>query len=280
MAKKTYLLDLGKRDVHNCIILNPVASIEFNITSIFTTDISGVKTELLQAPITLNRRTAVRYPSVVSSAIGIVVDNHFTSTLDLVDFLTAKVQASDFSEYGKIESAESRLNFGTYLNIVSDIDDMKDAFVNATIGISTYSRFNDHLYSGSLVIGLNDDGEIAHYVKDSSPIVLAHEPIDGSVKIIISGDYTTEFTVSGNIVDFSLPAGETAVVVYKPLYLSSVGFTDITREISANYNREIKLINEKCDYIIYNCMIEVINSSLTLTNHTPVIKSIAIVSSL
>lgn len=277
MIKKQFTLEFNKESMHNSILLTKKVSSSIVVNSIYILDRDGSRIELIDKPIHPNNNTSIQYKSISSNYIIIEVEHPLGDSLDLNDLLHLNVRQSQYGSHGIFRSKDHKINFGKFINIVSDIENFHDSYINMTLNLRVYNRFDDLIENGQVLIGLGEDGDIAKIIKTDDDLYL--DAIEDSIKVYVNGNSTAEFSYKNGKLLFSIPNGAEVLVIYRPEYMNSIGYTKLHNNISANYNREILIENEAGSYILYNVELEIVNPSISSYNSTPIIKNISVISS-
>jgi hypothetical protein len=276
--RKVFTLALDRITPHNTALLKPVGS-EVRIISMHTIDGDGRTIDLLSSPINIESPTSVRYGTIISSTLWVEIESAYINELSIDDVLDVHVSMAEYSTAGAVTFPEAKMVFHEYLSLSYLIENVKDVYAQAILGIRTLDKYENIIYSEDIALGLNDDGKMVAHATTGHSVTLPYIPMDGSVEVIAEGDRTKEFTVSGNTVSIDVPDGSDCYIVYKPDYISDGVFSEVSGNVSINSSNEIKLRDDQCDTIIYTLSIKIFNTDLTSTNHTPIIKSLAVVSS-
>lgn len=276
MNRKTFALSLDRGLAHNTISLNPKTDLK--VTHIKTSLPDGSEMVILDNPIEIEEPTSIRYASVVSSRIFIEIESHYVDELTIDDLLTAEISLAKYDTLGEYSSEEGRLSFHKYLSVVSDIKNVKDTFFKAELGIKALDRYDNIVYSDIIPVSLNEDGWMVEYRNRPEPGNIIELPVAPSeVKVLIGGEYTDEFTVLENKVTFDIPAHTDTYILYRPFYADNGTFSKVTENISINSNGEVMLRDDKCQSILYTLNLSIYNTDISSSNHTPIIKSLAVV---
>lgn len=276
--RKVFTLTLDRITPHNTALLKPVGS-DVKIVAMYTTSSNGETVQLLDKPIEIETFASVRYPTVVSSTLWVEIEGRYINELSMNDVLGVQVSMAEYKTLGSASFPDARMVFHKYLSLAYAVEDVKDVYIQATLGVRTLDKYDNIIYSEDIELGLNADNKMVAYATTGSKVVLQYMPSENSVEVIMEGDRTHEFTVTGRDVNIDIPEGASCYVIYRPSYLDNGVFTQITDNVSMNSNNEIELRDDQCSTLIYALSLRVFNTDLTSTNHTPIIKSLAVVSS-
>jgi hypothetical protein len=262
---------------HNTILIKP--KVDIKVVSIFTINVDAKRIELLSKPIEIDSSTSIRYESIFSGKIWIEVEGTYVNELTLDDLMIVEVSLAKYFTRGEYLSNENKVSFHKYISPIWEIDNIKDVLIDADLGIRVLDRYNNVIYNETIPISLNDDGYLVEYARNGSFVYLPVEPIPESIEILMEGDYTKEFELDNQKVIIDIPNDTDCYIIYKPKYIETGAFTKVSENVSINSNGEIKLREDNCDTILFTYTVKVYNTDLTSTNHTPIIKSLGIVSS-
>jgi hypothetical protein len=278
MNRKIFLVELDGISPHNTLFLKPVSA-DVRVIQIKTIGSDSEEVIILDNPITVEGPSSIRYPAVVSGRVWIEIEGSYVNELALDDLLGAQISMAKYGNIGEIISEDNRLNFHEYLSVAFEVSNVKDAFIQGDLGVRTLDKYDNIVYTESIPISLNDDQVMIAHATSGSYIDLPIKPQESSVKVLVANSYTEEFTLDGSKVIIDIPNDVSCYVLYKPFYVEDGMFSKITDNVSISPNGEIKLRDENCSSIIYNFKLNVYNTDLTSTNHTPIIKSLALISS-
>jgi hypothetical protein len=276
--RKEFKLHLDRIRPHNTVLLKPKHD-NVKIVSISTTDDDGRPLSLLDEAIEINSNTSIRYDVITSSVLWIEIEDVYVSELSVDDFLSIEVSLAEYATHGVASFPEGRMAFHKYISLAHSIENVKDAYVQAKLGLRTLDRFGNIVYSEQVSLGLNDDREMVAFATEGPMVELPIRPNPDSIKVIVEGNYSKEFTVEDNRVYIDIPKDVSCYIIYKPFYISNGTFTQLSNNLSINSNNEIELRDDGCSTIVYTLELSVFNTGLTLINHTPIIKSLILVSS-
>ncbi len=262
---------------HNTLLIKP--KIDTKIVSIYTINTDAERIELLVNPIEIDSNTSIRYETIFSGKIWIEVEGTYVDELSIDDILIAEVSLAKYFTMGRYRSEEGQISFHKYISPIWEIDNVKDVLVDGELGIRTLDRYKNVIYDDTIPISLNDDGYLVEYANNGTEVPLPIEPLMESVKVLVEGNYTDEFEVIGNKIILDIPNNTDCYIIYKPIFLDSGSFMEISENVWINSNGEIKLREDNCDTILFTYTVKLYNTDLTSTNHTPIIKSLGIVSS-
>lgn len=273
MNRKTYVLELNRSSAHNTILLTPKS--EIKVVFVKTVSVAGDEVIILSTPETLDSPTSIRYDSTVSSRVWIEIEGTYVNELTLDDLLDIDISLANYSAFGEYVSEKGRVSFHKYISVAYDINNIKDVFVQAELGIEVLDKYNAIVYSESIPISLNDDYKMVSMATNGNTIKLDVEPSE--VEVIVEGDYIDEFTVDGKFVTVDIPKDTNCYAVYKPFYIGEGSFKNLSENVSINSNNEIRLRDDNCEYILYTIKLKFYNTDVTSINHTPVLKSLALI---
>ncbi len=276
--RKIFTLTLGRLTPHDTVLIKPTGS-DLSIVSMYTTDGEGGSTQLLERPITIESATSVRYETLVSSTIWIEIEGPYINELSIDDVAEVEVSIAEYQTYGECIFSDARMVFHKYISLSHRIDDIKDSYIQATLGVRTLDRYDNIIYSEDIEIGLNEDHKMITHANTGNHISLPHVPIADSIEVIVEGSSTDEYTVEGNIIYIDIPDGFSCYAIYTPEYLANGVFTKLNENISINSNNEIELRDDQCSTIMYSLKLKIYNTDITSANHTPIIRSLAVVAS-
>jgi hypothetical protein len=199
--------------------------------------------------------------------------------MNIDDIISVSLSTTNFTEYAKIEFDEAEMSFHKYVSCGYVIENQGDSFVNLSLGLRVYDRFENLISTDTVYIGLNDDNVVLKKQTGGTSVVLQLEPKIDTLLVLISGEQTTEFTVENKTVHVDIPDGVTCYVLYQPLYISQQGFVKISETVSINSNNEIRFEIDNGSILKYKAEVEIVNTDISNIYSTPVIKNIAIIAS-
>lgn len=279
MSTNIFVYPLFDKITHNSIIFEPKTSgIILRSVRAITKDFGEVF--LFNESQAINDRTSIRYETIVSSSIFIEVSHDFANELDLEKLLNIRVGLDNFKTSGSIEVTPGKLSFNKFLTLAYTVDNMKDSYMQATLGCSIADKYENTLYNFSLPISMSDDNYLIYRLKGGEKEhILPINPRESTIRILIDNLDIDEYEVSDNKIFVDIPKGVNAFVIYQPFYVENGGFTSINEDVKINSNNEIQLRDEYCETIYYNLAVDIVNTDITNTNHTPILKRLALISS-
>lgn len=281
MGRKLFSLDTSSvrsQISHNSILITPKID-GIRIMDLYIFDQFGQRIDVIDVPIAITKSTVFNYDIVSSSDIWIDIDHPSIQFLDPDELISVSIAVTNFLEYAKIEFDETTMSFHKNLVCGYSIENAGDSFINMNLGIRVYDRYNNLMSTDSVDIGLNDDNFVLKKQIGGTKVDLQTEPEETSIRVLISGEYTDEFTVSGKTINIDIPDGVPCYVLYQPKYIQEGSFTKVSETMSINSNNEIRLDINNGSIIKYRATVEIVNTNISNTNSTPVIKNIAIIAS-
>lgn len=280
MINKLFRLDFnqGHAIAHNAISLIPKID-GIVILDLYTFGNNGERIDLINSSISINKPTIIKYDLLVSSSVFIDVSNIYAEDLEISDMISVAVSTTNNNDFGTVVYKETKMSFHEYLSVKYSIENSQDSFINLKLGLKCYDRFGNLQSVDTVILGLNDDNFLIKKQTGGQSITLDYEPLLSSVSVIINGQYTKEFTINGNDVIIDIPDQVDCYVIYQPAYIQTGEFVKISENISINANNEIKFLYTYSDYIQYIAELEIVNTNISNSNSSPVIKNISLITS-
>lgn len=278
MARRTYWIYGNKSVPHNHIIIDALED-DIEISSITAINSDAEEVEIISAPTTVSKTLSVRYPAVNTDRLRITIDHPLSDILRLSDLLRVSVGLENYNSMGKYISPESEIGFNKNLSVIYDIDQILDVFMKCTIHLSAIDNYDNIVYSATIPTSINDDGFMIEHSNSSNAVTLPYEPVHDSVKILIGSSEVDDFTIDGKDILFSAPDGYDCFIVYKPLFTQQGTLHKITENVTINSSYGIQLVDNYCNKIVFSISLEVFNPDTTAINHTPIIKSLGLLTS-
>lgn len=278
MSRRSYWIYGNKSVPHNHVIINALED-DIEISSITAIGSDAQEVEIISQPTIVSKTLSVRYPVINSDRLRITVDHPLSEILQLSDLLRVSVGLENYNSIGKYVSPESEIGFNKNLSVIYDIDQILDVFLKCTIHLSAIDNYDNIVYSATIPTSINDDGFMIEHSVNSNSVALPYEPAPDSVKILIGSTEVDEFTIEGNNVLFSAPDGYDCFIIYKPLFTQQGMPHKITENVSINSSYGIQLVDNYCNKVVFSMSLEVFNPDTTAINHTPIIKSLGLLTS-
>lgn len=278
MARRSYWIYGNKSVPHNHVIMNALED-DVEISSITSIGSDAQEVEIISKPTIVSKTLSVRYPVLNSDRLRITIDHPLSNILQLSDLLRVSVGLENYNSIGKYISPESTMGFNKNLSVIYDIDQILDVFLKCTIHLSVIDNYDNIVYSATIPTSINDDGFMVEHSNSSNRVELPYEPIPDSVRILIGSSEVDEFTIDGKNIVFSAPDGYDCLIIYKPMFTQQGTLHSITENVSINSSYGIQLVDNYCNKIIFSISLEVFNPDTTAINHTPIIKSLGLLTS-
>lgn len=275
--RRVFKISLSRIRPHNTVLMLPKGQ-DVKVVSI-TSVSEGATAQLLPSPMTISTPTSVRYDVVSSSSVWIEVEGFHLEDLLLADIMEVSVSLANYAPYGEALFRDQSLSFHEYLAVKYRVEDVKDSFISAVLGIRAIDKYENTVYNEDIHLSLNEDGEMVEYATGVTSVVLPISPEPNSLRVIMGGDQTSEFSLADKVVTVDVPKGVDCYIIYKPFYASSGLYVPLSNNVSINSSGEIRLRDDYCSVINYSIKLRVFNTGITLVNHTPIIKSLALVAS-
>ncbi|RLA68386.1 MAG: hypothetical protein DRQ78_00750 [Epsilonproteobacteria bacterium] len=278
MARKNYWIYSNKYISHNYAILKSKED-GLKVSSITAIGNDGLEIEILSNPISIGKTVSIRYPVLTSDRVRITIDHPLSEVLRLEDLLSVQLGLDNYRTIGSYISQQEQINFNKNLTVVYDIDNILDAFVKTEIHLSIIDSYDNIIYSSIIPISINDDGWMVEHTTSGTNIELPYEPIEDSLYILIEGSKVDSFEIDGKFIAFSIPEGYDCFIIYKPKFIEEGGFYEFSNDIKLTPSYDIILREDYANKINFSIAIDVYNPDVTSTNHTPIIKSLGIMTS-
>ena len=249
------------------------------VSSITAIGNDGEEIEILSDPVIVGKTISIRYPIITSDRVRVTVDHALSEVLPLEDLLSVQVGLDNYKSIGKYTSEERQINFNKNLTVVYELNDILDAFIKTELFISVIDNYDNIIYSSSIPLSINDDGWMIEHANSGTKIELPYEPVEESLYIMIEGSRVDNFEIDGNFVVFSIPNGYDCFVIYKPKFIEQGGLYEFSDDVKISPSYDIILREDYANKINFSISIDVYNPDITSTNHTPIIKSLGIMTS-
>lgn len=280
MIRKLFNINFnqGGAIAHSAISIVPKID-DIAILDIYVLGNSGERINLIKSSIKVDKPILIKYDLIVSSSIFIDISNKYIEDLSIGDILNITVSTNNNTTYGSVIFDETKVMFHQFMSVKYSIDNAEDSFVNLKLGLKCYDRFNNLQHTDTVVLGLNEDNFVIKKQVGGNSVLLDYEPIPESVGVIINGSYTKEYTIDGKSIIIDVPDNTECYIIYQPYYIKTGQFVDLTDNLEINSNNEIKFKLKSSDYILYTAELEVVNTNLSNSNSSPIIKNISIITS-
>ncbi|RLA68535.1 MAG: hypothetical protein DRQ78_00165 [Epsilonproteobacteria bacterium] len=278
MARKSYWIYSDKYLSHNYMLLRSIES-ELRISSITTLAGDGEETEILKNPIDIGTAKSLRYPPIVSDRIRVTIDHPLSDVLTIDQLVKIDVGLDNYETMGTYQSEIEVANFNKNLTVVYDIENTLDALFRLELHISVVDNYENIVYSSIIPISINDDGWMVEHGNSGSGIDLPYEPVEESMYILIDGSSVDNFEVEDKRVKFSMPEGYDCFVVYKPKFIEQGGLYEFSKDVSLTPSYGMVLRDDYCNKVEFSIILNSYNPDITSINHTPIIKSLGIMTS-
>lgn len=278
MAIKHFWVYGNQKIPHNHIVINTIAD-EVVVSSITALDDDSREVEIIDKPTIITKVTSLRYPVMHADRLRITVDHPLVESLSLEDLLHVAVGLENYHTIGKYVSPEAEMGFNSQVAVVYDVKQVLDVFIKCTLHLSVTDNYDNTLYSATVPVSLNDDGFMVEASMDSDEVTLPYEPDPETLYILVGQTRVESFSINGRVVKFSAPSGYECLVIYKPMFLSGSSVYAVTESVSINPQYGLILEDAHCKKIRFSMTVESFNSDVTLINHTPVIKSLGLLTS-
>jgi len=275
MSRKDYWVETTKYISHNFLSIRGKES-GIKVYSILTLGRDSKEIELSSGLIEINKVTVIRYSTVISNRIKITIDHPLSDTLSLYDLVDIQVGLDEYETQGSYKSENEEISFNKYLTVVSDVKNSLDSLVDLKVYISTIDRYGAIIYSDSIGVSINDDGWMINKIDDSGIITLEYLPSEEDIYIQIGDNKIKPDSIEGKIVKIDIPEGYIAYVIYRPDFLEKGINTELSKNITITPSYGLILREDYCSKIIFSIELNIYNLEETLENHTPIIKSLGL----
>lgn len=270
-------------DEHNTLVLRSKVSF-LDIKSVYTINNLSQKIELIPA-IQFNgleNNIGVSYESIRSKVIYIDANVDISIVLD--DVLTVKVSNSKYVTSGIYRSQFYKVDCGQFIQPVANVVNQSDVFIDCSMEIKLFDRYNNIRQQDFVPIILNDDGNLVFIsVEKDTKFILPLETsnvddiviyVENNIKIkqseySLGADNKTVIFDSRNLASF--------VVIYKPKFYTTLGYTQINTNLFINKDNLIKHTIKDIDKIEYRFILKMTNLDFTTIDETPIIKTLGII---
>ncbi|MDB4533418.1 hypothetical protein N9242_01000, partial [Vicingaceae bacterium] len=252
---------------------------DLKISSITAIDSDGKELEIIANPINVGKSTSARYPLMITDRIRVTIDHPLANILELEDLVTIEVSLNNYNTVGNYVSKETSVNFNKSVTLTYSVENILDSFIGIDLHLSTVNNYGNIIYSSVIPISINDDGWMIQQTSSDFETELAYEPVEETMYILIDGAKVDKFEVEGKIVRFSKPEGYSSYIIYKPTFTESGKMYEISKNIKMTPSYGLVLRDDYCEKIIFSIVMNIYNTSITSINHTPIVKSLGLMTS-
>lgn len=279
MSNKVFKYQLPIKSSHNNVIITPIVD-GIILRSVRVITIEDGELFIYNEAHALDTAISIKYPTITTSSIFIEITHDFADELELERLVEVSLTLNDYKFSGSYAAKEGRLSFNKYVSLISEIENEKDSYIQANLGCIVADKYDNTLYRFNALVGLSNDNFLVKKVDSYNGIIeLPYQPKENSVRVIVEGDDINEFTIDDTNIVVDIPKGSESYIIYQPFFIDIGGFSKISDVMMINSSNEILLKDEYCETIYYNLSIEVYNTDISNSNHSPIIKSLAIITS-
>jgi len=278
MARKNYWIYGKKYISHNYMILKAIEP-DIVVSSITAIASDGGEIEMIANPVKIGSSSAVRYGTIVSDRIRITIDHHLSDVLKLEELINVRLGLDNYKTSSKYISDKSQINFNKNLTIVYDIENLLDAFIKTELHLSVIDNYDNIIYSEIVPVSINDDGWMVERAIGVTEIELPYNPVEDSLYILIEGSRIDKFKIVDRKVILDIPMGYECLIIYKPKFTEQGSLYELSNNVSLTPSYGLILRDNYCNKINFSLIVDIYNPDITSTNHTPIIKSLGIMTS-
>jgi len=278
MSRQNYWIYGNEYISHNYMLLSAKED-GLKVSSITAIGEEGEEVEILSSPISVGKSISIRYPVIITNMVRVTLDHPLSDILSLADLLSVKVGLDNFRTTGRYISEETQVNFNKNLTAVYEIDNILDAFIRTELHLSIIDNYDNIIYSGIVPISINDDGWMVERVEGEGEVELPYEPIEESLYILIDGSRIDSFIIDGKFVRFNIPKGYESFIIYKPQFIEQGLLYEFSKDIKLTPSYGLVLREDFCNKINFSIVVDIYNPDVTSINHTPIIKSLGLMTS-